>query len=144
VTLAGAPYDSLHARIFNFDPTLAPEGSTVVQVYLSPRYEDWKALSRDRERYVAEKKAVAEAVDVATPVTFERYTSNWRGSFEGWLLTPKTMMLRMKRTLEGLDRLYLAGQWLQPGGGLPTAIGHGRTVVQRLCARDGKDFVTTG
>lgn len=162
VTLAGRERHSLHCRIFNFDPTLAPEGSTVVQVYLDPPYETWKELSRDRERYVAEKRGVADTVadalegrfpgfkeqievtDVATPVTFERYTANWRGSFEGWLFTPKTVMMRMKRTLEGLDGLYLAGQWLKPGGGLPTAIMEGRGVVQQLCQRDGKGFVTAG
>ena len=26
-----------------------------------------------------------EAWDVATPLTWERYTGNWRGSYEGWL-----------------------------------------------------------
>jgi hypothetical protein len=25
--------------------------------------------------------------DVATPLTFERYTGNWKGPFEGWLIT---------------------------------------------------------
>ena len=30
-----------------------------------------------------------EMVDVATPLTFERYTGNWQGSFEGWLITPQ-------------------------------------------------------
>ena len=46
-------------------------------------------------------------VDVATPLTFERYTGNWKGSFEGWLITPQnasTMTKRMPQTLPGLQR----------------------------------------
>jgi phytoene dehydrogenase-like protein len=39
------------------------------------------------QRFPASPQQV-EMVDVATPLTFERYTGNWQGSFEGWLLTP--------------------------------------------------------
>ena len=28
-----------------------------------------------------------EMRDVATPMTWERYTGNWQGSMEGWLIT---------------------------------------------------------
>ena len=38
--------------------------------------------------------ADVEMVDVATPLTFERYTGNWKGSFEGWLITPENSCLR--------------------------------------------------
>jgi phytoene dehydrogenase-like protein len=156
--LAGAPHEFIGTRIYSFDATLAPEGSTVVQVTLSAPYEHWKELSKDRARYAEAKRRVAEecadllevqfpgfkeaieVVDAASPTTFERYTSNWRGSFEGWLITPKTVTMNMPKMLEGLDRLYLAGQWIQPGGGLPTGAMSGRQTVQRICKRDGKEF----
>jgi phytoene dehydrogenase-like protein len=157
-TLAGSPIETLSYRVYNFDPTLAPEGSTVVQVTLNAPYEHWHELKQDPERYAGAKRQVAEecadllearfpgfkeaieVIDVASPTTFERYTANWRGSFEGWLITPKTMTLNMPKTLEGLDRLYLAGQWVQPGGGLPTGAMTGRQTVQTICKRDGKEF----
>ena len=89
-----------------------------------------------------------EVTDVATPVTFKRYTGNWQGSFMGWMSTPKTAMIRMKRTLPGLDSFYMAGQWIQslggaPSGGLPTSVTDGRHIIQILCKRDKHKFVTS-
>jgi len=39
--------------------------------------------------------------------------------------------------------LYMAGQWVEPGGGVPTAAMSGRNVIRTICQRDGKSFVTT-
>lgn len=60
-----------------------------------------------------------EMRDVATPMTWERFTGNWRGSYQGWLNTTKTFGMRMSKP--GLENLYMAGQWVEPGGGLPPA-----------------------
>ena len=87
-----------------------------------------------------------EMVDVATPLTYERYTGNWKGSFEGWLMTPQnasTIFKRMRQTLPGLQHFYMCGQWVEPGGGLPTSIASGRRLVQTMCKEDGKKFATT-
>jgi phytoene dehydrogenase-like protein len=85
-----------------------------------------------------------EAVDVATPMTYERYTGNWQGSMEGWLITTKTMSMSMRggmdKTLPGLDNFYMAGQWVEPGGGVPTAAMPGRRVSQMICKQDKKPF----
>ncbi|MDW7992527.1 MAG: NAD(P)/FAD-dependent oxidoreductase, partial [Anaerolineae bacterium] len=84
--------------------------------------------------------AQVEMVDVATPVTYERYTGNWRGSFEGWLLTPQNAQVQVPRTLPGLRNFYMAGHWTMPGGGLPTALLTGRWAVQVMCRHDGRPF----
>ena len=87
-----------------------------------------------------------EMVDVATPLTFERYTGNWKGTFEGWLITPQnahTMMNPMSLGLPGLQNFYMCGQWVQPGGGLPTGVMSGRRLVQALCKEDSKEFQTS-
>ena len=81
-----------------------------------------------------------EVVDVSTPATVIRYTNNWKGSFEGWLLTPKIGLKQMKKTLPGLKHFYMAGQWVSPGGGLPPAILSGRDVAQIICMKDKKKF----
>ncbi|MBN1321114.1 MAG: NAD(P)/FAD-dependent oxidoreductase [Thermoleophilia bacterium] len=150
--------DRLSYHLHNFDPMLAPEGKTSITCMFVADYEYWRDLSQDRERYEAEKTSIADAViealdgrfpglaglvemvDVATPATFERYTGNWRGSFEGWLPTPAAMTDSMRRTLPGLDGFYMAGQWVAPGGGLPSGVMTGREVVQLMCHRDGKKF----
>ena len=64
--------------------------------------------------------------DVATPMTWERYTGNWRGSYEGWQFNTSSFTSSMKKTLPGLDNFYMAGQWVNPGGGMPTAAMSGR------------------
>jgi len=145
--------DSLSYRIFHFDPTFAPPGKTAVVVFLGT-YNDgyWRDLREtDRPKYEAEKARVAAAVvaefgkrfpaakdkveetDLATPATVIRYTSNWRGSMEGWLLTPKTGMRSLPSVLPGLAGFYMAGQWTQPGGGLPTGLMSGRAVSKAIC-----------
>ena len=151
----------LHVKHFAYDPTLAPQGKTIVQVMLDTDYDYWKKLAADREKYDAEKKKVAESVirqlakrypgietqiemtDVATPMTYHRYTGVWKGAWEGWLLTTKSMSIRMKKTLPGLENFYMVGQWVEPGGGLPPAAASGRSVIQILCARDATTFKTS-
>ena len=161
ITIAGRPLTRLSYRLQNFDPTMAPAGKTIITSIIETDYEYWTELAKDRTAYEAEKKAIAsavvkaldghlpsladlvEVVDVATPTTFERYTGNWRGSFEGWLPTPGTLTKSMPLTLPGLGSFYLAGQWVAPGGGLPSGVMTGRQVAQLICHKDGKKFTTS-
>jgi phytoene dehydrogenase-like protein len=160
--VAGEEVPRASFRVYNFDPTLAPPGKNVITVMFESNYDYWKKLrEEDRDHYRAQKDNVAaavrdelerrfpeiknkvEVVDVATPATFERYTGNWQGSYEGWRISPRTLTLRMDRTLPGLANFWMAGQWVQPGGGLPTAVLSGREVVQLVCHADGREFVAT-
>jgi len=36
----------------------------------------------------------------------------------------------------------MVGQWVEPGGGVPTAFISGRNLIQILCKRDKKKFAT--
>ena len=85
-------------------------------------------------------------LDEATPLSYERYTGNWLGSSCGWLLTKQTMpsmILGMRKTLPGLDNLYLAGQWVEPGGSVPVVAMSGRNAVQLICRQEKLPFVTS-
>jgi phytoene dehydrogenase-like protein len=77
-------------------------------------------------------------VDLATPLTFWRSARAWRGAFEGWL--PSGAFTHVPKQLAGLDRFYMAGQWVEPGGGVPMAIMSGRHVIEILCAHLGRPF----
>ena len=161
VTIAGKELKRLPVHIYNFDPGLAPAGKTVLKVMFDSDYAYWKKLKQDPERYEAEKEQIADKVialldqrfpglaaqvemsDVATPMTWERYTGNWQGSFEGWQPTTKTLGMRMSKTLPGLNNFYMVGQWVEPGGGLPPAVMSGRNVTQIICKKDKRPFVTT-
>jgi phytoene dehydrogenase-like protein len=150
----------ISVRIFNFDPTLAPEGKTLLTVMLpTTHYEHWTELrKRNRGQYLGEKRRIAdtviealekrfgdiedhiEMVDISTPATVIRYTNNWKGSFEGWQMTPEIGFKKMSKTLPGLDDFYHIGQWVEPGGGVPTGMISGRNVTQIICKREGKKF----
>jgi phytoene dehydrogenase-like protein len=79
-------------------------------------------------------------VDVASPVTFERYTGNWQASYEGFLPTPKSVRVAIQNTLPGLRNFYMAGQWVRAGGGIPTGIITGREAVRLICKQDRGKF----
>ena len=158
VEIDGKERDRLSMMVYNFDRALAPAGKTVVIVMISADYDRWKTLSADPARYRAEKELVAERVidalsqripgfrskvemrDVATPTTWERYTGNWRGSYEGWLPNKLSFGRGMAKTLPGLSNFHMVGQWVAPGGGLPPAVSTARNGVQVLCKEDGKPF----
>jgi len=44
--------------------------------------------------------------------------------------------------LPGLDDFYMCGQWVEPGGGLPTGVMSARRLFKTICRKDGKKFRT--
>jgi phytoene desaturase len=156
-------HSNLWLQIYNFDPSLAPPAKTLVRAMVPADFEHWRKLRETPERYAAEKQRIAgeiiarldrrfpgfasqvEMRDVASPTTFLRYTGNWKGSIEGWVPAPQAggMRLQMSKSLPGLSNFYMAGQWVEPGGGVPTAALSGRNVVQLLCRDEKRKFVTT-
>jgi phytoene dehydrogenase-like protein len=148
-------------RFFHFDPTFAPPGKTAVICFLPTyNFQFWVDLrQRDPAQYHAEKHRVAEAViailersvadirpaieviDVSTPATVIRYTGNWKGSMEGWLLTPGTGFRPLPRTLPGLRQFLMVGQWVMPGGGLPSGLMTARSAIQAVCKQERVPFV---
>ena len=160
-TVAGKERTTLNLRLYNFDPTLAPPGKNVVVVVFGTDYDYWKKLRENPAAYNAEKEKITDEViarleerfpgittqiemrDVATPITWERYTGNWRGAYEGWMLGSENLMSDMKKTLPGLDNFFMAGQWVNPGGGMPTAVWSGNHTMQMICKKDGKKVIAT-
>jgi len=80
-------------------------------------------------------------MDVASPMTFVRYTGNRNGSYEGWQVTPDSFFLELPQTVPGLSGFFMAGQWVVTGGGIPGAVLSGRKAVKLMCAGMGKTFV---
>ncbi len=161
VTLGGKEFRSIRPMIYNFDPSLAPPGKTLIRLLFPADWDFWNALREAPDRYRAEKEKIAGTVislldrrypglaaqiemwDVATPLTFERYTGNWKGSSIGWDLTTETFLTPMKKVLPGLDNFFMAGHWVEPGGGIPGVAASGRNVIQIIAKKDKKTFITT-
>lgn len=148
---------ALMLRIFNYSDHFAPPGKTVIQATFDAEWDYWRSLRDEPPAYEAVKARLAgevlarlerhypglsaqvEVTDVATPYTTWRYTRNRQGAYEGWLPTPRLLMTALPRTLPGLRRFAMAGQWVVPGG-VPTCLLSGRDAVRILCRQDGVTF----
>jgi len=162
VVFGGQLSDRLDIEIFNHAPEMAPAGKTVLQVVATSSYRYWKMLAP--EAYRAEKARAAEtviacldqrfpglagqveAVDVATPLTTERFAGSHKG-FQAWPVPDQGMLAALtgqglSKTLPGLANFHMVGQWAG-GLGLPNVAAMGRQVIARLCKQDRRRFVTT-
>lgn len=155
--VAGRVQRQLYVRVCNDDVSFAPPGHTVVQAMLPSDYDFWATR---KDRYGAEKEAVAEKVidqldacfpsfresvrviDVATPLTYWHMARSWRGAYEGWLPTADSFFTPVSKRVGGLQGLYLAGQWVAPGGGVPSAVLSGRQAAQLICSDYDRPFIT--
>lgn len=150
-----APLHTLSIQVFR-GPPFAPAGHAVVQSILPTRYAWWaeqgsrygdaKTALADRVRARMEQRlpglsAAVKMVDVVTPLTFWRHARSWRGAYEGFVPTPETFSTHVPKQLPGLANLWLAGQWVEPGGGLPPSLLSGRQAIQLLCHDRGIAFV---
>ncbi|MBP1674955.1 MAG: amine oxidase [Bacteroidetes bacterium] len=161
VTIAGREHRWMTVLHHCFDKSMAPAGKSAVEVWFDTEYDYWEELAKDRVKYNAEKQRIAEyalrqlekrwpgfsskteVIDVPTPATYMRYTGNWKGSPDGWYLTPANMNeMEPVRTLPGLAGLHMAGQWTTTFSGTVIAALSGRQVIQLLCSKEGKKFVS--
>jgi len=131
-------------------PGYSPKGKTALTVLLAgDTYDYWKKIM-EQGCYAAEKKKLAdmvsaaivkkipriegkiEVLDVATPLTYERYCGTWKGS---WMtMIPKnSKMEAYPCKVDHIENCYFAGQRMYSVGGLPVAALTGRTAVQHLC-----------
>jgi phytoene dehydrogenase-like protein len=157
-TVGGASSEHLYVRVCNDDPSMAPPGHAVVQTLIATDYGWWAQRGDGYESAREEAARVAleqlehaipglsehvKMTDIATPLTYWQKTRSWRGAYEGWMPSGEAMMGHIKKKLAGLDGFYLAGQWVEPGGGVPMAVMSGRQAVQILCSDDGRPFQTS-
>lgn len=164
--LAGERQSFVLLKNFNLEPSFAPEGHTVMQtlhLQYDGEYEFWSRLRQsDLNAYRSEKQRVAQmviqrleqhypylagkikCVESVTPVSFNRYCGAYKGAYMSFILTPYVPKVVHRGIVKNIDNLYLAGQWLQPPGGLPNAHLTGKFAVQRLCKREKIPFVGYG
>jgi len=150
IKLADQTYEYLGANNYADNPVYSPEGKTAMTIHLpGDTYDFWKEAKAEGS-YENEKRKIADKViaalkeripetdesieisEVATPLTYERYCANWRGS---WMteMTPGMKMKTYPAVIKGLSGVYFAGHRMMPPGGLPVALMSGRRAVQYLC-----------
>jgi phytoene dehydrogenase-like protein len=134
----------------SFDPTLAPKGHSTANLIMDADFDHWEKLYEDPlyektksddseiilnalEGFYPDLKKRLRVIDIATPMTWVRFTGVHRGAYEGFQWTPQALRHRnLPRQLKGLDNFYLCGQWIHPGGGLPTAVYSGKNVARMI------------
>jgi len=152
-------YEFLSINNYSSDPVYSPEGKTAMTIQLDgDTYDFWKK-AKEENRYTEEKQKIGDAVvaaisaqfpeasgkvelvDIATPLTYERYCANWKGS---WMteMTPDMKMKSYPAVIKGLSGIYFAGHRMTPPGGLPVALCSARTAVQHLCRDTGTLFIS--
>jgi len=160
INIAGVEKKGIWLKNYCFDKTLCPEGKSVITTIITSDYEYWDKLTQYRKSYKAEKENIAatfikvfenrfpqakgkvEAYDIATPMTYSRYTGAWKGAYMGWMSTPQWPVMSVPSTLPGLEAFYMTGQWTNPRGGLPIALTTARGTLMKICEADSKQFVT--
>ena len=158
IYLGEQQYQYLGITNYAGNTTYAPRGKTALTIYLGgDTYAFWKK-AKEENRYTDEKQKIAnqlikvittqmpesdekiEVCDVATPLTFERYSGSWKGS---WMtaVTPNMRVEPYPTIIRGLDGIYFAGHRMYPPGGLPLAMVSGITAVKRLCRDTNTTFI---
>ncbi|SHH76228.1 phytoene desaturase family protein [Clostridium grantii] len=144
--------DRIDIRHFCHEENFAPKGASVIRVTITDyEYEYWKILREtNKEKYDNEKKAIAYAImkrleliypetkdkvetfDINTPITYERYCGAYKGAYMSFIPLPKVKSLYQNGKIQGINNLYVAGQWIMSPGGLPVACVSGKWAVQKI------------
>ena len=128
------------------DKSLAPGGKSTMTIHCSAsidyenfwktgkNFERGKAYREFKEKYadiliervekslcVTIKKHI-EVLEIATPVTYWRYTGNRNGSTMGASPTDKNIRNRLAHYKTPVKNLFLGGHWAEYGGGMPMAV----------------------
>jgi len=138
----------------------APQGcSAITAILKGDTYDFWKK-AKEEGRYQEEKQSLAnqisralcrkypqlegkiDVIDIATPLTYERYTGAYHGSwmtlfFKGDKLKP------YQGYSKDISGLYFAGHRIMPPGGLPMAVDTGRKAAQMVCRQFDQVFVSS-
>lgn len=136
-----APYNVL-------DPDFSPPGTSVVSLALLSYGDLWLELSPSRyletkNRWasraidIAERAAPGlrehiEVVEVATPLTHQRYTGNIWGTIYGFENSVRESTMQRLPNRGPLEGLYFANAWMRVGGGYQPCIDSGRQAAREV------------
>ena len=142
----------------NIDPTCCPEGKSVISVLCYAKPEPFEKIynlkNGNKEKYTSLKNKIAEqlietiskilkipdlkshieVMELATPITFGRYSNNPSGSIMGWQMSPEQHIFNPLTQKTPIENLFLCGQWASQTGGLP-AISRSAELASKLAMK---------
>jgi len=129
------------------DKTICPKGKGIVTIYMSAEIEKYNYWNTKKDTegqiirtkaYYKLKKDIAETIidrvenelipnfkknilffDTASPITYQRYTDNYKGTIMGQRPGKVNMQNKVASHFTEIDNLLVGGQWAELGGGIP-------------------------
>ena len=129
------------------DKSVCPAGKGIVSIYMNAgfeKYDFWKTETDEQGNRVKSHgyrqlkdeiaRQMIERVDkeinpefskhilfyeVATPITYHRYTGNYKGTIMGAKPGKENMKNKVDSYTTGVKNLLVGGQWAELGGGVP-------------------------
>lgn len=139
--------ENLYLRHYSYDPVISNSNKSVITSLINTNYDYWENLYKDTGMYKQEKESLSkefiktiekifpeikdkiEVIDVATPVTYYRYTDIWKGAWMGWGAKSKKAIPKL---LPELKNFYIAGQWTEISGGVSAAMMTGKKCIEEI------------
>ena len=131
-------------------PAISPAGASMVVLTALSRGEPWTRLAPERyhetksrladamlaqaERVIPGLRDATEVLEVSTPVTNMRFAANPGGSIYGFDQPPWSSTALRHPAATPVRGLWLAGAWVQPGGGFEPCIVSGRMAAEGVLA----------
>lgn len=156
-------HDRITIKSYNYEPGFAPAGKQIIQTLQGGTedvFEFWKELYKDKDKYKNKKQELAELtmqkieerfpkykgkltiLDVWTPMTYVRYCSAYKGFYQSFMISKDSAKKPYPSAyVEGINNVILAGQWLNPPGGLPGSAISGKFAVQRICKKENREYI---
>ena len=145
-------------KSYAYEPGFAPEGKQIVQVLIGLQedaYDYWMELYKNKDEYKSKKEELANKVlkkieerfteykgkmkilDTWIPVTYHRYCNAYKGYNQSFMITKHSAKNPYPSAyIKGIDNVVLAGQWINPPGGLPGAAIQGKYSIQRILKKE--------
>ena len=157
ISAGGIQYDNMTLTNYAEYTDYAPPGcSSLTCSFTGDSYGYWKEclnngtydeqklllageLKRRIEKNMPRLKEKIEVINIATPLTYERYTGSYKGAWMTVLLKDKKPFLP-RSVSSGYKRLYFAGFRTKAPGGLPIAALSGFKAAQYACRDFGMVF----
>ena len=78
-------------------------------------------------------KGKIRLLDVWTPMSYSKRVNSYCGAYMGFLTSKHAKPVSGSRDIvNGLDNVFLAGQWMWGPGGLPSAMAAGKFAAERI------------
>ena len=140
-------------RVYSYDSNFIVGDDVLGTVLIHQSENDyryWQELYKKPEQYKNEKERIGQTVlnrieekfpslkgkisliDVCTPITYNRYTNSYCGSYMPFAYTSKGTIYYSNGKIPGIKNLKLAGQWMVMPGGVPIAMMSGKFAIQRI------------